>query len=260
MRKRALIIAAIGVLAALAVAAIAIARTDKPASTTVGNLKLTANGSVTPNVLPKKTSAPITLKAEGKIETTDNTHPPAVKEVEIETDKNGTINVKGFPTCRLPQLQSTDTSAAEATCKPALIGTGHTTVEVAFPEQKPFNVQSKLLVFNGGERGGKVTLYIHAYFNAPITGAIVTTVTIKKIHHGPYGLLSTAVIPKIASGSGSVTAFNLKIGKKFTYKGKKQSILNLKCPTGKIPVHVTGVFSDGTKASVELPRTCTGKG
>ena len=125
MRKRALIIAAVGVLAALAVAAIAIARTDKPASTTVGNLKLTANGSVTPNVLPKKTSAPITLKAEGKIETTDGTHPPAVKEVEIETDKNGTINVKGFPTCRLPQLQSTDTSAAEATCKTSLIGTGH---------------------------------------------------------------------------------------------------------------------------------------
>ncbi len=260
MRRRALLIAAVGAIALLAAAALAIAKGDKPASTTIGNLTLTANGSVTPSVLPKKTAAPITLKAEGKIQTTDGSHPPALKEVEIETDKNGTINVKGYPTCRLGQLQSTDTGAAEAACKTSLIGTGHTTVQVAFPEQTPFNVQSKLLVFNGGERGGKTTLYIHAYFNAPITGAIVTMVTIKKIHHGPYGLLSTAVIPKIANGSGSVTAFNLKIGKKFTYKGKQQSILSLKCPTGKIPVHVTGRFADGTAASVELPRTCTGKG
>ncbi|HVV89570.1 MAG TPA: hypothetical protein VHB53_03660, partial [Solirubrobacterales bacterium] len=69
--------------------------------------------------------------------------------------------------------------------------TGRTTAQVAFAEQRPIDVPSKLLVFNGGDRGGKVKLFIHAYFSSPISGAIVTTVTFKKIHHGRYGRLPT---------------------------------------------------------------------
>ena len=61
---------------------------------------------------------------------------------------------------------------------------GTTTAQVAFAEQKPINVPSKLLLFNGGEKGGKITWYAHAYFSNPITGAIVTTVTITKHKNG----------------------------------------------------------------------------
>ena len=71
----------------------------------------------------------------------------------------------------------------------------------------------------------------------PVPAAIVTTVKIKKIHNGRYGLKSVATIPKIAGGSGSVTSFSLKIDKKFTYKGKKVSVLSAKCPDGKLQAH-----------------------
>jgi hypothetical protein len=84
-------------------------------------------------------------------------------------------------------------------------------------------------------------------------------VKIKEIHKGRYGLLSVASIPKIAGGAGSVSSFRLKIDKKFTYKGKKVSILSAKCPDGKLQAHATGVFADGTKISTEFIRTCTGK-
>src|SRR4029077_724608 len=107
---------------------------NKPSTVRVGNLELTFNGGFTPTTLPKKTLAPIALSASGEIKTLDGTHPPALKEAVVETDKNGAVNVKGYPTCKSGQLQSQDSKHAEAICKPALIGTGTTNVEVEFAE------------------------------------------------------------------------------------------------------------------------------
>jgi len=267
MRKYSLLTMALGALIALTVAGIAsgAATPNKPSTVRVGNLELTFNGGFTPTTLPKKTLAPIALSVEGKIKTTDGTHPPALKEAVIETDKNGAVNVKGYPICKSGQLQSQDSAHAEKICKPALIGKGTTNVEIEFPESKPIPVTSKLLVFNGGVKGGVTTFFIHAYITVPTPAAIVTTVKIKKIHNGRYGLKAVATIPKIAGGSGSITSFALKINKKFTYKGKKVSVLTAKCPDGKLQAHVNATFfnyttGQTTKASTEILRTCTGKG
>ena len=236
------------------------ATADKPVRVEAGNLVFTFNGGFTPKTLPKKKLAPITLNASGKIQTKDGTHPPALKEAIVETDKNGAVNVKGLPVCKSGQLQSRDTKAAEKACKKSIIGSGQTTVEVQFPEQRPIDVNSKLLVFNGGMKGGTTTLFIHAYFSAPVTGAIVTTVKIKKVHKGRYGLKSVATIPKIAGGSGSVKTFNLKIGKKYSFKGKRMTVLSARCRDGKLQAKATAVFADGTRATGGIIRTCSSKG
>jgi hypothetical protein len=261
MRKKLLLMSiAVLALGALTVAGFASAAGEGPVTVTVGNLKFVANGSFSPKGLSKTKPTPITLNAEGKISTLDGTQPPALEEVLLETDKNGSVNVKGYPTCRLGQLQSTDTAAAEKACGSAKIGEGTTNVQVQFPEQNPITVNSKLLVFNGGESGGKTTFYIHAYFNAPITGAIVTTVKISKIHKGRFGLLADATIPKIANGYGSVTSFALKINKGLKYKGKTFNPLSAKCTDGKLVVNAVGKFSDGTQTQAEIVRACTPKG
>jgi hypothetical protein len=261
VRKFALMIGALVALVALSLAAVAAgAGGNAPVTVTQGNLKLTANGGFSPTVLPKKGSAPIGLTAEGKIQTLNGEHPPAVQEVVLETPKSGTIQVKGYPTCTSGQLQATDTKTAEKTCGSAIIGSGKTTIQIQFAEQNPINVQSKLLVINGGEAGGTVTLFIHAYITVPTPAAVVTTVKIKKHVHGRFGYTSVATIPKIAGGNGSVTSFNLKIDKKYTYKGKKVSVLSAKCTDGKLAAHATAILSDGTKASAEIIRPCTPKG
>ena len=258
MRKYLTIIMAAGALLALTVAGIATA--EKPEVVQVGNLKLTFNGGFSPKVLPKKTMAPIALTAEGKIDTLDGTHPPALKEFLVETDKNGTINTKGYPVCKSGQLQAQDTKNAEAVCGDTIVGKGTTKIDIAMEEQGVIPVKSPLLVLNGGVKGGVTTLFIHAYITVPVPSAVVTTVKIKKINKGRYGLLSTATIPKIAGGSGSVRSFALTVNKKFNYKGKKVSVLTAKCPDGKLQAHGTAVFADGTRASAEIIRTCTGKG
>jgi hypothetical protein len=236
------------------------ATADKPVTVEEGNLVFTFNGGFSPKALPKSKLAPITLTASGKIATKDGTHPPALQEAVVETDKNGAVFVKGLPVCKSGQLQSRDTAAARKACPKAIIGSGKTTVEVKLAEQNPILVDSALTVFNGGQKGGTTTFYIHAFFTAPVTGAIVTTVKISKIHNGRYGLKSVATIPKIVSGAGSVKSFDLKIGKTYTYKGKKVSVLSARCADGKLQAHATSVFSDGTRASAGIIRTCTPKG
>jgi hypothetical protein len=249
MRKYLVITMALGALIALTVAGIAGA--EKPVKVRAGNLDLTFNGGFTPKALSKTKLTPITLNVSGKIRTVDGTHPPAMKEFLLEADKNSAVDVKGLPTCKASQLQSQDTKHAEAICKSAIIGTGRAIASIAFPEQAPIPADSKIIAFNGGTSGGKTTFYIHAYLTVPTPAAIVSTVVIKKIHNGRYGIGSVTTIPKIAGGSGSVTDFNLTINKK--------GVLLAKCADGKLQAHGTAVFTDGTRASAEVIRTCTPK-
>jgi hypothetical protein len=257
--RRAIVCAA--ALVVLVVASIAAAAGGEgPVTVTVGNLKVTADGDITPETFPRSKFAPAGFWAEGKIATLDGTHLPAAKTFVIQGDKNVALTVKGYPTCSANALQSRDTKAAEKACGPAIVGTGQATAEVAFPEQPPILAKSKILAINGGEKGGVVTLYVHAFLSAPVAAAIVTVVKIKKIHDGRYGTLSTSTIPKIAGGAGSVKSFTLKLDKKWIYNGRKMSLISAKCPDGKLQANIEANFSDGTKAGATIIRTCTPKG
>lgn len=260
MRKRLISILALGAMLAVVVAGMATAKKYPDTVVKAGNLVLTLNGGFTPTALPKNKLAPISLNVSGTVGTADGTHPPALKEAIVETDKNGEINAKGLPVCTSGKLQAQDTPHAEQACPTSIVGKGTTDIEVEFPESKPFIAHSKLVAFNGGFRGGVTTIFIHAYLSSPVSAAVVTTVKVSKIHKGRFGTKSVATIPKIAGGSGSVKAFNLTFNRKFTYKGKQQSYLLAKCPDGHLNAHATAVFDDGTRMVGDFVRSCTPKG
>jgi hypothetical protein len=257
MRKRLMWTLALG--AALAVVVAGVASAFTPVVVKAGNLIFTINGGVKPTALPKKTLAPITLQVEGGIAAANGTHPPALKEAIVDTDKNGGINPKGLPTCTAGKLQARETKAAEKACKPALIGSGTTDVQVEFAEQAPFTAHSKLLAFNGGTKGGVTTIYIHAFLTSPVSTAIVTTVKIKKEHRGRYGLRSVASVPVIAGGSGSVTHFKLTLHRLFKYKGRTQSYFVAKCADGHFNAEAEAVFRNGETIKGSIVRTCKSK-
>jgi hypothetical protein len=257
MRKYVALVLAVGALVAItAVGIAAAAGGETPVTVKVGTLEVTANGGFSPTTISKTKQTPIELKASGEVKEADNSHPPAVRELIIEGDKNAEVHVKGIPTCEASRLQATDSATALKMCKPALIGEGTTTAQVAFADQKPINVTAKLLLFNGGEKGGKITWFAHAYFSDPISGAIVTTVTITKHPNGRFGTLAVAKVPQITGGAGSIISFNLAIKKDV---GGINPI-SAKCSDGKLKVHVEAKFEDGTKAQTEIIRACTGKG
>ena len=104
----------------------------------------------------------------------------------------------------------------------------------------------------------------------PVPSAVVTTVTIKKVHAGRYGLRTVSKVPVIAGGSGSVLSFDINFGKKYSYKGKKLSYIMAKCPDGHFNANVKeAVFKDEdrqapetgtTKLKGTVIRPCTPKG
>jgi len=248
------------VLAALAASVPAgAAAAEKPVKVRAGNLELTFNGGFKPKRLSKARFDPIALSISGRIRTLDGAHPPALREFTLFTDRNGTIDVRGYPTCRSGQLQARDTSSALRVCGRALIGRGKTHVQVQFAEQAPIPVRSDLLVLNGGTRGGTTTLFIHAYITVPTPAAIVTRVKIKKVRKGRYGIRSIATIPRIAGGAGSVTFFSLTVNKKFRRGGKRVSVLSARCRDRKLQAFGTARFEDGTRASAGVVRTCAQK-
>jgi len=239
--------------AAVVLSASGFAAAEKPVTVVAGEIHAEFNGGFTPKVISKTKPTPISFDISGKLERLNSTEPhlPALKEFLLEGDKHASISVKGIPVCRPGQLQSRTTAQARQICGPGLIGTGKTKVGIKFPEQPELFVNSDLLAFSGGFKGGVTTLLIHAYITIPTPAAIVTTVKVKKIHKGRYGLGSVATIPKIAGGSGSVISFSLKLNK---------GILSATCPDGHLDARGTAVFADGTRASGGVVRTCTGKG
>ncbi len=215
----------------------AMAGAAKLVTTTIrgGNLIATFGGGTSPEELPKNRYTPVTAQFVGKIKTSDGTHPSAFREIAFGIDKDVKINVKGYPTCKAGQLEARDTKAAKKVCGKAILGQGRADAEIAFPEQKPIKVPSPLLVFNAGEKGGKVKLLIHTFITVPVPAAIVTDVTIKR---KGSGIASVAKIPVIAGGSGSALDFNFKVGKTYTYKGRKVGYSEAKCPDGVFKVNV----------------------
>jgi hypothetical protein len=230
MRRNLLVV--LGLSAVLAVGAVGLASAAK-IKIQAGNLITTFGGDASPKAMPKNKYVPVKTHIFGKIQTTDGTHPSALREAVVDIDKDVKINVKGLAVCKPGQLEARDTDAALKVCGKAKIGKGGSHVEIAFPEQKPILVTSPLTVFNGGEKGGKVKLLIHIFITVPVPAAVVTEVTIKRKGSGIH---SVAKVPVVAGGSGSAIDFNFKIGKTFTYKGKKVGYGEARCPDGKFKV------------------------
>jgi len=194
-----------------------------------GNLQIIFGGGIHQKTLPKHKFAAFKHTIVGTIETTDGTHPSAFRELVLDVDKDAKINTKGFPVCRAGQLEARDTKSAKRVCGRTIIGQGMATAEIAFPEQAPIKVFSPLLVFNGGESGGKVTVLIHTFITVPAPAAIVTTVTVQRKGTGVHVI---AKIPVIAGGSGSALSFRFTLGKTYRYKHKQVGYFEARCPDG----------------------------
>lgn len=254
MRKKRVVVLAITLLA-MAVG-VAIAK-ERPTIVEAGKLRLEIDGGVTPSALPKHELAPLSIRGSGKLTTVDGTHPPALREAILDTDKDVVVSVKGLPICRINQLRARAPRQAEATCGDAILGRGSATVEVAFPEQKPFDSTGPVVLFNGGERNGVVTVLAYAYVSVPAPTAVVATAKLTRVNKGPYGLRPVIDVPVIAGGAGSVVAASIVMGRTYTYKGQRRSVLSGRCGDGRIQARGTFKYSDGTSMSGAILRACT---
>jgi len=222
-----------------------------------GNLVFKVEGKLSPRGLPRHELAPTSFRTRAQIATSDDTHPPALREGVVYIDKNGAFDARGLPACREGQLEARDTKAAKRVCGAAIVGSGVGTGEITFPEQRPIIVKSPIVIFNGGVKRGTTTMFLHAFITVPTPAAIVGSFKFSRVNAGRYGLRGVAKIPVIAGGSGSVTAFDFKIKRLYAYKGERKSFDLTKCPDGHIDAKGTGVFKDEVRDGVNDGKTTT---
>jgi hypothetical protein len=225
----------------------------------VANICIADDGGISPQKLPRHEKAPVTALLNGEITTKDGSHPPAFESMDLKIEKNISMDSRGLPTCRLGQLKATSSAVARKACGEAVVGSGHAEVEVAFPEQPPFRSTGPMILFNGGTKGATTTLLLHAYVDVPAPTAIVVPAKITRLRDDRFGMRIQATIPRIAGGSGSVTEFELKVGRKYTYKGREKSFLRASCPDGSWMAKGEAKFVDGTTLHISHLFPCTSR-
>lgn len=223
----------------------------------VGDLVINADGGFSPKALPKTQNAPITIHGGGKLSTTSGALPPILQTLDIEFDRHGSVVTTGLPICTRGKLLATTTTAARRKCAGAIVGEGHGSAIVKFPEQAPIPTSSPITLFNGPPKNGDPTVLAHAYLSVPAPTTFIVPVVIETIHNGLYGYRTKATIPKIAGGAGVPISGSLKIGKKWIYKGKQLSYINARCETGRLQAKADFTFNDGTFLSGTFLRPCT---
>lgn len=254
MRKRSLSMVALVTLAiAVFTASVAVAGT----AGSNGN-SLTADAKVKPKKLSKAALTPATLEIATKTTTNDATGAlnPAVRAV-MDFDKNGKYVTKGLPTCGDKKLTGKRPPEALQACKKAMIGTGNASVLAAFFGQATQMVKATLTVFNGVPKGGKPTVLFYAYAQQPTENAFVFTGVVSKYRKKGFGSRFQIEFPKLFGGNGALREFNIKIQKKFRYKGKKRSLVSAKCPSSKkLKSNIAFTYQDGETLSVPSKQTC----
>lgn len=226
-----------------------------------GNLRISFDGSFNPTSLPRDRMAPVTVRFGGAISTTDGSHPPALGRVEIALNHNGSLSTIGLPLCTSSLLQSTTTETALERCRSALVGRGHFGASVEFPSLAGIPAKGTILAFNG-THDGKPALLLHLYGTVPVQATFILALTVSR-RSGQFGTVFAAKIPTLAGGVGSVTKIDLKIGREYTYKGKRRSYLNASCAApagfsgGVFPLAKGSFyFADGRKLETVLSRNC----
>jgi hypothetical protein len=228
-----------------------------------GNVRISFSGDFSPHSLPREHLAPVTIDVTGAIGTTDGSHPPAVRRIEIAINRHGKLSTQGLPACSGPMLQSTSTETALARCRPALVGGGRFGANVEFPNtDEPVLATGRMLAFYGHSNGRKAIL-LHLYATTPVRATFVLPLTIANKGNDLFGTVLSAKIPTLAGGLGSVTRIDLKIGRNYTYRGQRRSFVSASCPA---PAGFPGAifslargsfyFADGKKIQTTLARDC----
>jgi hypothetical protein len=223
-------------------------------------LELTFNADFTPHALPRDHSAPVSVEVAGRIATTDGSHPPPLRWLELAIHRNGRLYAKGLPVCSAPILQSTSTEAALERCGPALVGRGSFSADVQLG--KEIVATGKILAFNS-RRHGKQALVLHLFAGVPVRFTLVVPLEIKHLKEGRFGTLLKARIPRLGGGLGSVTEIKLTIKRLYSYAGKLRSYVSAACSAPGAFTVVPFVFARGTfrfeghsEISENIERTC----
>lgn len=255
MRRRPFSIVAVAILAISIAASVAIAGPTVVGPN--GNTQL-IDSQIRPKKLSKKQFTPGTLKVRTLTTSTTaaNGVPVPAVHATIDFDRNAKLYTKGLPTCNPAKLQNQSTEAALRFCGKAKIGAGEA---IALLPVGPvvYNVEQTVTAFNGIPKGGKPVVILHTYGTTPIQVTLVLVGTVSNYNKEGFGPRLDLDIPLIAGGTGALKEFEVKIDKKWRFKGIKRSFLSAKCPNSKkLKARGKFTFRDGESLTAFSKQSC----
>ncbi|HET7122313.1 MAG TPA: hypothetical protein VFI17_13805 [Solirubrobacterales bacterium] len=226
-----------------------------------GNLRVNFNADLAPRALPRDHPAPVTVSVSGRVSTTDGSHPPPLRRLEIGINRHARISTAGLPVCRPAQLQSTSTSGALERCRGALVGHGSFHTSFDFGPATTIPTSGKVLVFNS-RRNGRPDLLMHMFGTTPVRATLILPVAIVHGGSGDFTTTLRTTIPRLA-GVGAITALDLELGRQYSYQGVRRSYLSAACAVPKgfsaLPFpFLRGYFgfADGHQVRMTLAGNC----
>ena len=188
MRRHLALLAAAATLLAFGLAALAGAETIQR-----GGLRIAFDAKLTPNRLPREGSAPVAVSVATRIATATGADPPQLKKIAIAINGHGQLDATGLPRCEIDDVQPATSAKALAACRPALVGQGHFSAQVALDRQGTFPSEGKMLAFNG-TYNGKPAILAHVYGTEPVPTSITLPFVISKAK-GTFATVLTATLP-----------------------------------------------------------------
>lgn len=228
-------------------------------------VRVSVDGSLAPTKLPRNGAAPIAVSFAGKIGSSKAEGPPQLAKISIAINRNGKLDTRGLPRCRMGHIDPSTTNEAIAACRSALIGEGSFSANVKLPEQSPFPSDGKVLAFNGRFQG-KPAVFAHIFGTSPVPTSIVLPFVITS-SGGTFGTVLTASLPRVTGDWGYVTGISMKLKRTYLFQGEQRSYLSAGCPAPagfrQVPfplARTTFSFEGGLALSSTLTRICRVKG
>ena len=245
-------------LLAMALLCLALASLASAETIQKGNLRISFDGEITPNKLPRKGTAPVAVAVDTKISATKG-ELAQLKQIQIAINRFGVLDSTGLPKCQITDIQPATTEKALEACRGSLVGQGRFSATVSLSRQASFPSEAKLYAYSGTYKG-KPAILAHAYGSKPVPTSFTLPFIIGR-SKGEFGTTLTANIPP--SEDSYITAIDLTLKRSYSFKGKQRSFASAGCPAPKgFPgasfsfAKASYSFVGGKKLSSTLTRSC----
>jgi hypothetical protein len=206
-------------------------------------IRLKLNADFQPLNLPKNSFAPVEFEGYLDIARPGGGAPPALRQVVVDFDRDGRLDVAGLPTCAAERIAEVSVEEARSLCKGAIVGTGKLEALVSLPSG-PVPTGSALTLFNGPPQEGHPTVVVHARITVPATQTYAFVVPIEK-RPGEFRYRATVNLPELAGGLGAITHISVKLGRRYTAGGVKRSYVAARCRDHILRSHGIFTFANG---------------
>jgi hypothetical protein len=194
-----------------------------------GPLQVSFGGTVSPHVLPRSGTTPVSVGIEGHVRELAGGPPPSLRRIAIEVNRLGVLDRRGLPACPLGRLRASSTEAALAACRDALVGEGRVAGVLVLPEQAPTPFGGRVVAFNGRLPDGRPGILAHLYTSRPAPLTFVLAFSLGHAH-GTYGTRLVATVPAQTRRTAHITSFSLRLHRVFSVGGERRSYLSGGCP------------------------------